>query len=186
MKRNINLKRLGVAAGLCLVCALPAQDAFARGGDRDGGRGGAHREVVTVGRSTYHYRDGRFYRPSFFGFEFRIGTPPMGAVVTFLPERRRAVIVRGATYYYCDNVYYTSCPFGYAVVPEPAREAAYVSGAIVPQNAAGQAVTVNIPNSNGSFTPVTLVKTPNGYIGPQGEYYAGNPSVDQLRALYGK
>jgi hypothetical protein len=50
----------------------------------------------------------------------------------------------------------------------------------------GQTITVNVPNSNGSFTPVKLVKYQGGYIGPQGEYYPGNPTVDQLRVLYGK
>jgi hypothetical protein len=47
-------------------------------------------------------------------------------------------------------------------------------------------VTVNVPNTNGSFTPVTLIKQKDGYIGPQGEYYPGNPTVDQLKVLYGK
>jgi len=174
MERNINAKRSLVVIGLCLAFALPATDAFARGNER----GGPRHETVRVGRSSYHYRDGRFYRPSWFGFEFYIGTPPVGAMVTFLPERRRTVVVRGATYYYCDNVYYSSCPSGYVVVPEPALQTVY--------EPARQTATVNVPNSNGSFTPVILVKTPNGYIGPQGEYYAGNPSVEQLKALYGK
>jgi len=50
----------------------------------------------------------------------------------------------------------------------------------------GEQITINVPNSNGSYTPVTLVKYGNGYIGPQGEYYPGNPTVEQLKALYGK
>jgi len=47
-------------------------------------------------------------------------------------------------------------------------------------------VTIYVPNSNGSYTPITLVKHGNGYIGPQGEYYAGNPTVAQLKVLYGR
>jgi hypothetical protein len=45
--------------------------------------------------------------------------------------------------------------------------------------------TITIPNSKGGFTPVRLVKHNNGYLGPQGEFYAGHPTVDQLKALYG-
>ena len=44
---------------------------------------------------------------------------------------------------------------------------------------------INIPNSKGGFTPVRLIKHKNGYIGPQGEFYAGHPTVDALKALYG-
>jgi hypothetical protein len=44
---------------------------------------------------------------------------------------------------------------------------------------------VNVPNSKNGFTPVKLVKQGNGYIGPQGEFYPGHPTVDQLKALYG-
>jgi hypothetical protein len=55
-----------------------------------------------------------------------------------------------------------------------------------PSNSTGETFVVNIPNSNGSYTPVTLVKSGNGYVGPQGEFYPGSPSVDQLRVIYGK
>ena len=47
-------------------------------------------------------------------------------------------------------------------------------------------VTVWIQNSNGSRTPVLLRATTGGqYIGPRGEYYAGLPTEDQLRPVYG-
>ena len=47
-------------------------------------------------------------------------------------------------------------------------------------------VVVNVPNSDGTTTPVTLTRQGSGYIGPQGEYYQDTPTVDQLKALYGK
>ena len=50
---------------------------------------------------------------------------------------------------------------------------------------AAETVVINIPNVNGSYTPVRLVKTDSGYIGPQGELYLNRPTVDQLRVLYG-
>lgn len=49
-----------------------------------------------------------------------------------------------------------------------------------------EAFTVNIPNNHGSYTPVVIVRSGNGWIGPQGEYYTQFPSVALLRVLYGK
>lgn len=47
-------------------------------------------------------------------------------------------------------------------------------------------VTAWVLNSNGSRTLVALRKTDNGqYIGPNGEYYTGFPTNEQLRQLYG-
>jgi hypothetical protein len=48
-----------------------------------------------------------------------------------------------------------------------------------------QTTTVYIPRKNGSVTAVTLVRHNQGYLGPQGEYYPGNPTVEQLKILYG-
>lgn len=46
--------------------------------------------------------------------------------------------------------------------------------------------TVWITNSNGSRTPVLLRAADGGtFIGPRGEYYAGLPTEDQLRPIYG-
>ncbi len=46
-------------------------------------------------------------------------------------------------------------------------------------------VTVNITNSNGSISQVTLIKQGVGYVGPRGEYYDKLPTEDQLRPIYG-
>ncbi len=35
-------------------------------------------------------------------------------------------------------------------------------------------------------TAVTLKRAGTGYVGPQGEYYSDNPTVEQLKVLYGK
>ena len=46
--------------------------------------------------------------------------------------------------------------------------------------------TINITNSNGSFTPVTLQKLDGGrYRGPKGEIYPTLPTSAQLKSLYG-
>lgn len=43
---------------------------------------------------------------------------------------------------------------------------------------------VQVPNSNGSYTPVTIEQYSDHYRGPKGEYYNYQPSVSQLRKLY--
>lgn len=50
----------------------------------------------------------------------------------------------------------------------------------------GDTATVNVPNSNGTFTAVVLKRSGNGYVGPQGEYYDQIPTTAQLQAMYGK
>jgi len=62
-----------------------------------------------------------------------------------------------------------------------------VAPAPMPQTTyAGDTVTVNVPNSNGSYTAVVLKRSGNGYVGPQGEYYEQIPTTEQLQAMYGK
>jgi hypothetical protein len=46
-------------------------------------------------------------------------------------------------------------------------------------------VTVNVANSNGSVTPVTLKKQGAGYVGPRGEFYNTLPTSEQLKPIYG-
>ncbi len=80
---------------------------------------------------------------------------------------------------------------GVAAVMVPAAPAPVVMAPAQPAVAAPapaqtNTLTVNVPNSGGGYTPVNLVKKGDGYVGPQGEYYQGNPTVDQLKALYGK
>ncbi|MFA5090006.1 MAG: DUF6515 family protein [Candidatus Omnitrophota bacterium] len=143
-----------------------------------------------VGHEQYRYRDGRFYRPVFFGlFEILVDVPPIGAIVTVLPLGYRTIVIGGATYYYYNGIYYTVCPSGYVVVPAPVvnPNVIVVSPATTqPQKVSGETVTINVPNSNGSYTPVTLIKQKGGYIGPQGEYYLGHPTIEQLKVLYAK
>lgn len=171
MKKLIPKSKIWLVMALCLLCALPYSEAFAWGTSK-GSR--SRQEVVVVKQHKYHYRDGRFYRPGWFGFSLAVVIPPMGAVVTYIPAGHRRVIVGGITYFYYDNIYYKACPSGYIVVQEP-----------VIKEKPGETVSINIPNSNGSFTVVTLVKQKDGYIGPQGEYYPGRPTVEQLKVLYG-
>ena len=176
MAKLIFKHRFMVVAGLCLVFALSYTSAFAR--DRDESRFQRH-EVSRGGFDRDHRSHGSFSTPSWFWFNFVFGNPRVGAVVSFIPSGHRTFFVGGARYYYYDNIYYRDCPGGYAVVPAPA---------VVTQQqlSYGSTITINVPNSNGTYTAVTLVRRNNGYIGPQGEFYSGSPTIDQLMALYAK
>lgn len=50
----------------------------------------------------------------------------------------------------------------------------------------GNTVTVNVPNSDGTFTAVILQRSGTGFMGPQGEYYPQLPSTEQLRVMYSR
>jgi len=143
-------------------------------------------EVIVLRGARYHYSHGRFYRPGPFGF-FMVN-PPIGVFISILPPVHRTIIVGGINYYYAEEVYYTDTVGGYVVVPPPVQKITVVESAPAAtiETPPGQTITINVPNTNGSFTPVKLVKYKDGYVGPQGEYYPGNPTVDQLRVLYGK
>jgi len=45
--------------------------------------------------------------------------------------------------------------------------------------------TMDVPNSNGSYTPVKLKQVPGGWQGPKGEIYPTFPTVDELKKVYG-
>ena len=194
MDRKISAKSLWIIIGLSIFCAIPCADAFAWGGGGQD-RSRSHEEAripsgrrnIDFGRSRYHYDHGRFYRSTWF-FGLAIVRPPIGIIVDVVPTDSR-VIVRGGVRYYCyDNVYYEECPTGYIVVPTPPANSITAS---LPQPVTsstavtGETVEINVPNSNGSYTTVKLTKSNNGYMGPQGEFYAGHPTVEQLKALYG-
>jgi hypothetical protein len=48
-----------------------------------------------------------------------------------------------------------------------------------------QVIVVEVTNSNGSKTPVQLIKQGDIYIGPKGEHYDQLPIEEQLWTVYG-
>jgi len=52
-------------------------------------------------------------------------------------------------------------------------------------NEAANTTVINVKNSNGSYTPVSLRRLGNQYVGPRGEYYPALPTEDQLKVAYG-
>ncbi|MDD5669614.1 MAG: DUF6515 family protein [Candidatus Omnitrophica bacterium] len=193
MNKVIFSHKLLVVIGLSLICALPAGEAFARG---EGGRRHDDRpaivaprrhDTIVVRNEQYHYRDGRFFRRNFFGFFFPV-PPPFGAVVAVLPVGHTTVMVGGYPYYYYDRVYYKPCPSGYMVVAEPRVNTTVIYSQPAPVQTeiiSEDTISVLVPNVNGSYTSVKLVKRNNGYVGPQGEYYPEHPTIAQLKVLYG-
>ena len=188
MKKEI--LRFRVAIIFCLVLVLFCSDALAWGG-----RGGGER---------HYYRDGRWYRHGWLGFDIAVSALAIGALIDGLPPRYETVVVGGVPYYYYGNTYYRPYPQGgYVVVPPPVMaqpvmvvpEASSVSVSqpvvikqqpLAPQAQIPETLTVNIPNSRGGYTAVTLKRSGNGFVGPQGEYYPEHPTVEQLKVLYGK
>jgi hypothetical protein len=51
--------------------------------------------------------------------------------------------------------------------------------------AAANTYVVNVQNSNGSVTPVTLRRVADGWQGPRGEIYPGMPTEQDLNGAYG-
>jgi hypothetical protein len=121
----------------------------------------------------------------------------VGAYFDYIPDCYSTVYVDGSPYYYCDGSYFQPYSNGYMVVPAPEaaasedqQEPAQAPSveqpvAAQPKSASGDTTTINVPTSKGEFTPVRLVKHKNGYVGPQGEFYTGHPTVAALKALYG-
>jgi hypothetical protein len=102
-----------------------------------------------------------------------------GTIIATLPPRREIVYVEKVPYYYDGAYYYRRCPGGYVIVESPVAFAHPVPAGL-------NTITINVPNSDGSFTPVMLTRYNNGYLGSQGEYYDGHPTIAQLKALYGR
>jgi hypothetical protein len=185
-----------IVSGLAL--ALPYSDAFAQPhGGRRGGNGPGVNSREQRGGDRHYYRNGGWYRHGWLGFDIAVSTLAIGSLIDSLPPRHTTVVVAGTPYYYSDNYYYRPYAYGgYVVVPPPVlaqptmvmpQQVPVVAAPITQtQPQAQEASTINIPNSRGGYTAVTLKRSGSGFIGPQGEYYSDNPTVEQLKILYGK
>jgi len=77
--------------------------------------------VVHYHGDRYYYGGGAWYRP--YGPEFVVVNPPLGLVVSFLPEFRTTVYFGGVPYYGAGPVYYVwdKHARGYVVTDGPRR-----------------------------------------------------------------
>ena len=186
-KINFKNKFLAIVV-FCLTFALSCSSAFAWGH-----RGG------------YYWRGDRWWGPGWFGFDVAVSALAIGAMVEALPRGYTTVVVGGVPYYCYGNLYYRPCSGGYVVVQEPVGayqvvssnapvvvqpSAAVVSSATATSDNVSsdqqEEFTVNIPNARNGYTPVTLKRSGNGFIGPQGEFYPEFPKVKLLKVMYGK
>jgi hypothetical protein len=138
--------------------------------------------TVWVGGARYYYYDGLYY--SYVGDgDYVLVNPPVGAYVNVIPADFQPVIINGRTYYTDNGVYYILTEHhGYKVVEAPV---VYAQPAPVVVNTQ-DTFPVNIPNDKGGYVSVVIKKSGNGFVGPQGEFYAQFPSVTQLKVMYGK
>ena len=155
---------------------------------------------VIVSGVEYYYANGSFYRR--FGDAYLAAPAPIGAIVRTIPRDYKPIVIDGITYYIVHGSVYMQTTNGYQVMPQkpfmiekyadeqknvisvPAQTT-LISQQPAATNEEG-AFTVNIPNSKGGYTPVTIKKSGDGYIGPQGEYYQEFPKVEQLKTRYSK
>jgi hypothetical protein len=128
--------------------------------------------------SDHHTRGFRDHRSGFHRFSHRgyiyIG-PDWLSDTTF--------IYKGTPYFYYNGVYFMRVGNVFAATTPPFTgysnpDAAYAQGQ------ATDTVTCNVPAGEG-FVPVKLVKLDKGYVGPQGEFYPAEPTVDELKSIYG-
>jgi hypothetical protein len=140
--------------------------------------------TVIVGGTPYYFCGGYYFRPYSTGYV--IVPAPVAAVATPAPQTQGTG--SGTQQQSSSITTEQTSPSSVQLqsLNTAGEEPKTASGAIAqPKPALKDTATINIPNSKGGFTPVKLVKHNNGYLGPQGEFYAGHPTVDQLRALYG-
>ncbi len=161
------------------------------------GHGGWHGHSY-VGLNLSIWPDSYYYGAFYY--------PPTDAVLVS-PPIYEPVVVNGVTYYLYDGAYYIYNGYSYqpvappvtvaqpqpvTVIQPPAVTENQVQGTDVVITNLGTAsdiadsFTINIPNDKGGYTAVTLKKSGNGFIGPQGEFYTKFPSVSQLKVMYGK
>ena len=124
----------------------------------------------------FRYRNGKYEKAGSILDLFR-SKPAVGSIVSSLPPSRQVLLIDGASIYYYNGAYYKECPQGYIVVADPT----VTPGPVVstPQVPAEQ-LLFEIPNYDGTYKTVTLTRKDGGYVGSQGEYYPGQPTVEQL------
>jgi hypothetical protein len=77
---------------------------------------------INIGNGRLFFSAGTWFRPE--GRRYVVVTPPPGAYLPILPPDYSTVWIRGAPYYYANDVYYTSAPSGGYVVTAPPEEPA--------------------------------------------------------------
>ncbi len=171
--------------------------------------------VVSASGARYYFYDGLYYTRIGGDFVL-VAPPIGAVVTAIPPEYRPVIIngityyTDNGVYYIYTRYGYQVVPQPVTVVvqapvvvtqsapaaaivpvpPTPPQPVSATSSVQVTLPAATPAAddifTVNIPNNKGGYTPVTIKKSGEGFVGPQGEFYAEFPKVAQLQVMYGK
>ena len=142
--------------------------------------------TVIVGGTPYYYCGGYYFRPYSSGYVI-VPAPVVSTTAAPAPASQAQGSGSGTQQQTLPQATVQASSSDQSnSLNSAVEEPKTLSGTIAqPKPALKDTATINIPNVKGGFTPVRLVKHNNGYIGPQGEFYAGHPTVDQLKALYG-
>ena len=196
--------RFGVGMVLCLALMLFPSGVYAHGGGHGGGHVGGHgwgHGGRGWGWGGWGWNGDSYW--DWYGYPYWGwgGLAPGYFIGSAVATGYQLVNVNGVPYYYANGYYYQQDSYGHYVVVNPpgvvqqpvvANPELAPSSVAIPisspqsQTQTQNTFTVNIPNDSGGYTPVTLKKLGNGFIGPQGEYYEEFPKVKQLKAMYGK
>jgi len=138
-------------------------------------------EPSSINRQTYYHSNGIFYQRQ--NQDFTNVPPPVGALASSLPSTYVEITAGGSHYWTNNGVYYKKVAGGYEVTsPPPGFEGVLVEQA--PRTVNGEdAIIVSIPDEN-QFIEVKLIRSGDGYRGPQGEWYPEFPRIEQLREEY--
>jgi hypothetical protein len=183
--------------------------------DWNGHDGNGHNGNGHAGNGHDYGHHGRSYIGVNFSVwpdNYYYGAPyyPSADEVLVSPPVYEPIVINGITYYSYDGSYYVYNGYSYQpVVPpvtvvqqpenivQPPAAVVDKAGSVAPvittlggntTSAVGDvdSITINIPNNKGGYTAVTLKRSGNGFIGPQGEFYPEFPKVAQLVVIYGK
>ncbi len=139
----------------------------------------------------FFYLEGLFYR-QVEKHKYVVVDAPVGIVVPILPRGASMQSYDGVLVYNYKYIDYVQDPKGYRVIDRAERNSlrhpsVSLLPAVQPAPAGGpENYDIYVPNRDGSFTLVSLKKTGQGFVGPQGELYPEYPTVEKLKLLYEK
>ncbi|MEI6168093.1 MAG: hypothetical protein WCS52_12965 [bacterium] len=123
-----------------------------------------------------HGRHGGYYHGDYGGLALGLFGVAAIAAVACAVSQPEPVYVQRQVVYAPPPVVYVAQPAQVVYQPAPVQME-YVQQPI--------SMVINVQNSNGSMTPVTLRQIGNQWVGPRGEYYDNLPTIGQLRTIYG-
>jgi hypothetical protein len=162
-------KLLAVAISL-VFCMVFSTEAFAwQGRSQNGSEASRHNEVQHGMAGHGGDSHGEMHRDGWFWGGVALSALAVGAIIASLPQQHE-----------------TAYAYSTSAVAEPVMFAqTSATSGIQTQRSSPGSVEINVPNARGGYTPVVLTRCEGGYVGPQGEYYSVNPTLEQLKALYG-